>query len=96
MKKYMVKFSMMTIEEYRKNNNTEYKSTELDNDSDTISNIVEITAETKDEAIEKAIECEYLALSEEVSCLRTASEIHIFADDLSFEIEMIVTNFRVV
>ena len=54
----------------------------------------EVVAENENEAIEKAIECEYRALSEEVPCLRTASEIHIFADDLSFETEMIVYDFR--
>ncbi|MGN1051200.1 MAG: hypothetical protein ACI4QE_02750 [Acutalibacteraceae bacterium] len=81
MKKYRIIYSVVTKEEYKKN--------ERNNEV-----IKEVIAEKEAEAIEKAIECEYLALSEEVPCLRTASEIHIFADDLSFETEMIICDFR--
>lgn len=81
MKKYRIRYSVVTKEEYKKNE----RKNEV---------IKEVIAENEDEAIKKAIEYEYRALSEEVPCLRTASEIHIFADDLSFETELIVCDFR--
>lgn len=81
MKKYRIRYSVVTKEEYEKNE----RKNEV---------IKEVIAENEAEAIEKAIECEYRALSEEVPCLRTTSEIHIFADELSFETELIVCDFR--